>query len=98
MALSGKELAIKYHSLEDEEWVENGTNAISLICSSYCFNDRTFETKRDLLSFIKTFKAINVLIIYDSSTEPSLMAKVFKQCELSHASKISIKCVDTYGR
>ncbi len=98
MELSAKDLAIKYHSLEDELWVENGSNSISMVSGEYEFNRQKFQDQHQLFDHILTSGISDVLIVCDNNVEPSLIADLIASCKAANVSRIAIKSTYAYGK
>ena len=97
MNLSSKELAIKYHSFEDDTWVKNGSNFIALISGQFEFNSQKFKSKSELNDYIVNSDIFDVLIVCDNEVEPNLIAEVINSCKSAKMSRIAIKNTFAYG-
>ena len=98
MKLSAKELAIKYHSLEDELWVTNGSNYIALVSGEFEFNGQQFQGSEQLIDHILNSDVSDVLIVCDNVVEPNLISDLMSSCKAANISRIAIKGTYAYGK
>lgn len=98
MDLSSIDLAIKYHSLEDDEWEKNGGAFIIIAAGRFDFNTNEFETAKELITHIEQQSPKDVLVLYDNSTIPSLIVSVVNLCKKVSVDKLVIKSTEGYGR
>ena len=98
MDLSPIELAIKYHSLENEEWAMSDGAYIIIAAGKFCFKGDEFKTAKGLISHIEQQCPKNVLVLYDNDTAPTLIVSVVDQCKKANVDKLVIKSIEGYGR
>ena len=98
MDLSSIELAIKYHSLENEEWANSGGAFINIAAGKFCFKGEEFKTAKELISHIEQQCPKNVLVLYDNDTAPTIIVSVVDQCKKGNVDKLVIKSIEGYGR
>lgn len=98
MDLNSIDLAIKYHSLEDEEWAKSGGNFINITAGKYIFKDVEFLSADDLLAHIEKQSSQNILVLYDNSTNQTIIASVLDYCKKANAKTLVIKSTEGYGR
>ncbi|WDT86649.1 hypothetical protein [Alteromonas sp. 009811495] len=98
MDLSSIDLAKKYHSLEDEEWEKSGGTFIIIAAGRFDFNNNEFKSANELLTHIEQQSPKNVLVLYDSTTTPSLIVSVVDLCKKANVDKLEIKSTEGYGR
>jgi len=96
MSSSQKELAKKYHSLEDDAWVALGSNTIELLEHSYSLNSNHFESVQDLSAAIKANQIKNALVLYDNNATPIEIKVVCEALNSASDVIIAIKNVNTY--
>ena len=98
MDLSSIDLAIKYHSLEDEGWAKSGGAYIIIAAGKFFFKDDEFKTAKELIEYIGQHSLKNVLVLYDNDTVPTLIVSVLDQCKKANVGKLVIKSIEGYGR
>ena len=98
MDLSSIDLAIKYHSLEDEEWAKNGGTSIIIAAGKFGFKNSEFKTAKELIAHIEQQSPKNVLVLYDNDTVPTVIVSVVDQCKKANVGKLVIKSIEGYGR
>lgn len=98
MTLSSIDLAIKYHSLEDEEWEKNGAVSVVIASNTFMFKNKAFDSKAELFEFISNQAPKDVLILYNNETQPDLIADTLTHCKETGLDKLTIKGIEVYGR
>ncbi|MFZ8170444.1 hypothetical protein ACO1HB_16550 [Alteromonas macleodii] len=96
--MSSIDLAKKYHSLEDEEWEKSGGTFIIIAAGRFDFNDNEFKSAKELITHVEQQSPKNVLVLYDSTTIPSLIISVVDLCKKANVDKFEIKSTERYGR
>jgi len=95
MGLSPKDIAIKYHRYNDEEWANCGCNTIELIEAVYKLNGVQFLSSNELSLLLKASSITDILIVHDNTIETTFIAEVLDSCKQKGMNKIAIK--NTYG-
>ena len=98
MDLSSIDLAIKYHSLQDEEWAKSGGTFIIIAAGKFVFKELEFLSVDELLAYIEKQSSPNILVLYDNATTQTVIASVLSHCKKANVEKLVIKRTEGYGR